>query len=101
MNATNDVPVGLFHPSPKTIIIKPENSSTLVYSIERCATDLKHPFAISAIFTHDQKNSSTELAFKYAVYKINKEKVILPKTNLVYDIQYVPKDDSFHASKKA
>ncbi|KAF7991156.1 hypothetical protein HCN44_002718 [Aphidius gifuensis] len=56
---------------------------------------------IGAIFTHDQKDSSTELAFKYAVYKINKEKVILPKTNLVYDIQYVPRDDSFHASKKA
>ncbi|XP_015110641.1 glutamate receptor ionotropic, kainate 2 [Diachasma alloeum] len=56
---------------------------------------------IGAIFTHDQKDSSTELAFKYAVYKINKDKVILPKTNLVYDIQYVPKDDSFHASKKA
>ncbi|XP_074105438.1 glutamate receptor ionotropic, kainate 2 isoform X2 [Cotesia typhae] len=56
---------------------------------------------IGAIFTHDQKDSSTELAFKYAVYKINKEKIILPKTNLIYDIQYVPKDDSFHASKKA
>ncbi|EFN77444.1 Glutamate receptor, ionotropic kainate 1, partial [Harpegnathos saltator] len=53
-----------------------------------------------AIFTHDQKDSSTELAFKYAVYKINKEKIILPKTTLEYDIQYVPKDDSFHASKK-
>ncbi|XP_032687022.1 glutamate receptor ionotropic, kainate 2-like isoform X6 [Odontomachus brunneus] len=56
---------------------------------------------IGAIFTHDQKDSSTELAFKYAVYKINKEKIILPKTTLEYDIQYVPKDDSFHASKKA
>lgn len=56
---------------------------------------------IGALFTHDQRNSSTELAFKYAVYKINKEKIILPKTTLVYDIQYVPKDDSFHASKKA
>lgn len=53
-----------------------------------------------AIFTHDQKDSSTELAFKYAVYKINKERLILPKTTLEYDIQYVPKDDSFHASKK-
>lgn len=53
-----------------------------------------------AIFTHDQRNSSTELAFKYAVYKINKEKIILPKTTLVYDIQYVPRNDSFHASKK-
>ncbi|XP_076288947.1 glutamate receptor ionotropic, kainate 2 isoform X10 [Lasioglossum baleicum] len=56
---------------------------------------------IGAIFTHDQKDSSTELAFKYAVYKINKERRILPKTTLEYDIQYVPKDDSFHASKKA
>ncbi|GJQ67701.1 hypothetical protein Trydic_g16524 [Trypoxylus dichotomus] len=56
---------------------------------------------IGAIFTEDQKNSTTELAFKYAVYKINKDKTLLPHTSLVYDIQYVPKDDSFHASKKA
>ncbi|GLV33810.1 uncharacterized protein CBL_11303 [Carabus blaptoides fortunei] len=56
---------------------------------------------IGAIFTEDQKNSSVELAFKYAVYRINKDKTLLPKTSLVYDIQYVPRDDSFHASKKA
>uniref|UniRef100_A0A1B6DJB2 Glutamate receptor ionotropic, kainate 2 n=1 Tax=Clastoptera arizonana TaxID=38151 RepID=A0A1B6DJB2_9HEMI len=56
---------------------------------------------IGAIFTQDQKESSTELAFKYAVYKINKDKHLLPKTTLIYDIQYVPRDDSFHASKKA
>ncbi|XP_034937013.1 glutamate receptor ionotropic, kainate 2-like isoform X2 [Chelonus insularis] len=64
------------------------------------ATALPPVVKIGAIFTHDQKDSSTELAFKYAVYKINKEKLILPKTNLIYDIQYVPRDDSFHASKK-
>ncbi|XP_044270328.1 glutamate receptor ionotropic, kainate 2-like isoform X2 [Tribolium madens] len=56
---------------------------------------------IGAIFTEDQRNSATELAFKYAVYKINKDKTLLPYTSLVYDIQYVPRDDSFHASKKA
>uniref|UniRef100_A0A1B6EA31 Glutamate receptor ionotropic, kainate 2 n=1 Tax=Clastoptera arizonana TaxID=38151 RepID=A0A1B6EA31_9HEMI len=56
---------------------------------------------IGAIFTQDQKDSSTELAFKYAVYKINKDKAILPNTTLVYDIQYVPRDDSFRTSKKA
>ncbi|XP_058801348.1 glutamate receptor ionotropic, kainate 2-like isoform X2 [Phymastichus coffea] len=56
---------------------------------------------IGAIFTLDQANSSTEVAFKYAVHKINKDRLILPDTTLVYDIQYVPKDDSFHASKKA
>ncbi|XP_075217620.1 glutamate receptor ionotropic, kainate 2-like isoform X3 [Lycorma delicatula] len=56
---------------------------------------------IGAIFTQEEKDSSTELAFKYAVYRINKDRTLLPKTTLVYDIQYVPKDDSFHASKKA
>ncbi|XP_049838253.1 glutamate receptor ionotropic, kainate 2-like isoform X3 [Schistocerca gregaria] len=56
---------------------------------------------IGAVFTQDQKDSSTELAFKYAVYRINKDKHLLPKTTLKYDIKYVPKDDSFHASKKA
>jgi hypothetical protein len=53
-----------------------------------------------AIFTEEQKDSRAELAFKYAVYRINKDKHILPRTTLVYDIQYVPRDDSFHASKK-
>ncbi|XP_072156449.1 glutamate receptor ionotropic, kainate 2 isoform X1 [Bemisia tabaci] len=56
---------------------------------------------IGAIFTQDQKDSSSELAFKYAVYKINKDKNLLPDTTLVYDVQHVPRDDSFHASKKA
>ncbi|XP_055931528.1 glutamate receptor ionotropic, kainate 2-like isoform X2 [Argiope bruennichi] len=56
---------------------------------------------IGVMFTEDQKESPTELAFKYAVYRINKDRNILPNTTLVYDIQYVPKDDSFHASKRA
>lgn len=34
------------------------------------------------------------------MYRINKDKTILPKTTLVYDIQYVPRDDSFRTSKK-
>lgn len=57
-------------------------------------------FISGAIFTEEQKNTSAEVAFKYAVYKINKDKNILPKSTLVYDIQYVPKDDSFRTSKK-
>ncbi|KAL7644527.1 UNVERIFIED_CONTAM: hypothetical protein RMT77_005359 [Armadillidium vulgare] len=56
---------------------------------------------IGAMFTEDQRESSIELAFKYAVYKINKDPSLLARTSLVYDIQYVPKDDSFHASKRA
>ncbi|KAG8225893.1 hypothetical protein J437_LFUL006125 [Ladona fulva] len=56
--------------------------------------------SVGAIFTEDQKGSPTELAFKYAVYRINKDKDLLPNTTLVYDIQYVPRDDSFRTSKK-
>lgn len=58
------------------------------------------PFVTGAIFTEDQKDTPAELAFKYAVYKLNKEKVLLPNTTVVYDIQYVPRDDSFRTSKK-
>ena len=53
-----------------------------------------------AIFNDDQKGNSVELAFKYAVYRINKDANLLPNTTLVYEIQYVPKKDSFHAGKK-
>ncbi|KAL1516627.1 hypothetical protein ABEB36_000512 [Hypothenemus hampei] len=56
---------------------------------------------IGAIFTETQKGGATEVAFRYAIYKINRDKTLLPHTSLVYDIQYVPIDDSFHASKKA
>lgn len=56
---------------------------------------------LGAIFSEEQKDTSIELAFKYAVYKINKDRSILPKTTLVYDIQYVPDStDSFRTSKK-
>ncbi|XP_042867558.1 glutamate receptor ionotropic, kainate 2-like [Penaeus japonicus] len=58
-------------------------------------------YQLGAIFTEDQRDSPTELAFKYAVYRINSDKVILPNTTLVFDIQYVPRDDSFHTAKKA
>ncbi|XP_065571242.1 glutamate receptor ionotropic, kainate 1-like [Artemia franciscana] len=56
---------------------------------------------IGAIFVEDQKDSAAELAFKYAVYRLNKERSILPNTTLVYDIQYVPKEDTFRTSKTA
>ena len=52
------------------------------------------------IFREDQKDSSVELAFKYAVFRLNRDRTLLPNTTLVHDIQYVPKDDSFRTSKR-
>ncbi|CRK95897.1 CLUMA_CG009343, isoform A [Clunio marinus] len=53
-----------------------------------------------AIFREDQKNSLHDLAFKFAIHKINRNQHILPRTTLIYDIQYVRVDDSFHANKQ-
>lgn len=55
---------------------------------------------ILIILSEDQKDSPTELAFKYAVYRINKGREVLPNHTLVYDIQYVPREDSFRTTKK-
>lgn len=55
---------------------------------------------IGALFREDQRDSIYDLAFKFAIHKINKDTRILPKSLLTYDIQYVDKDDSFHANKQ-
>ncbi|XP_061725506.1 glutamate receptor ionotropic, kainate 2 isoform X2 [Cydia pomonella] len=56
---------------------------------------------IGAILTDEARGGSTELAFKYAVYRINKERSVLPDSTLVYAIQYIPAGDSFRSYKKA
>ncbi|XP_017467959.1 PREDICTED: glutamate receptor ionotropic, kainate 1-like [Rhagoletis zephyria] len=58
------------------------------------------PYVDGAIFTEDQRDSSVEYSFKYAVYRINKDKMLLSNTQLIYDIEYVPRDDSFRTTKK-
>ncbi|XP_023327652.1 glutamate receptor ionotropic, kainate 1 [Eurytemora carolleeae] len=71
----------------------------LVY-VTTPSTVLPRVIRVGAIFTEDLKDSPTELAFKYAVYKINQDPYILTNRTLVYDIQYVPKDDSFRTTNK-
>lgn len=55
---------------------------------------------IGAIFSESQRQTATELAFKYAVHTINRDKGLLPETTLLYDIQYTNQLDSFRACKK-
>ncbi|XP_076356975.1 glutamate receptor ionotropic, kainate 2-like isoform X2 [Tachypleus tridentatus] len=76
-------------------------SSVLLLSTTQVVNISGVSFKIGALFLDSQKNSPIELAFKYAVYRINKDRTILPNTSLVYDIKYIPKQDSFRASKKA
>ena len=53
-----------------------------------------------AIMTEEQRGGATELVFKYAVARINNDSTLLAKSRLVYDIHYVDRDDTFHATKK-
>ena len=61
---------------------------------------LPRTLKIGAIFSESQRLSATELAFKYAIFNINRDKGLLPETSLHYDIQYTNELDSFHACKK-
>lgn len=45
-------------------------------------------------------DDSQELAFRYAVEKINRDKTILPRSKLTAQIERIPPNDSFHASKR-
>ncbi|XP_023036469.1 glutamate receptor ionotropic, kainate 3 isoform X1 [Drosophila willistoni] len=72
----------------------------VILSMVLIANALPPIIRVGAIFTENERESSLESAFKYAIYRINKEKEILPNTQLVYDIEYVPRDDSFRTTKK-
>merc|ERR1719334_1377733 len=60
---------------------------------------LPETLRLGAIF--DQSDNTQELAFKYAIRKINERKDLLPETQLEYVTERVTWDDSFHASKAA
>ena len=48
----------------------------------------------------DSEHSSTESAFRYAIYRVNEDKTLLSRTRLSYDIQHLPAVNSFLAAKK-
>ena len=52
------------------------------------------------LFGEGDEHRSVENAFRYAVYRINHDRQLLPDTKLGYDIQHLPTNDGFKASKK-
>ncbi|EDW79998.2 uncharacterized protein Dwil_GK12298 [Drosophila willistoni] len=46
------------------------------------------------------KESYSELVFRYAVHRLNRDKSLLPETTLIYDIEYVSQYDSFQTVQK-
>ena len=47
----------------------------------------------------EESNSMEEIAFKYAVDHINRNK-LLPKSRVMAQIERIPSHDSFYASKR-
>ena len=48
----------------------------------------------------DISESKQEVAFRYAVERINSNRKILPKSLVSAQIEKIPPQDSFHASKR-
>ncbi len=57
-----------------------------------------YPSHVGGVFEHEFRGQ--EMAFKYAVERVNSRRDLLPFTKLTYDIQQSPADDSFLAAKK-
>lgn len=59
-------------------------------------------FVLGGIFESIETGPSgaEELAFKFALNTINRNRTLLPNTTLTYDIQRINIHDSFEASRK-
>ncbi|XP_072103516.1 glutamate receptor ionotropic, kainate 3 isoform X3 [Mobula birostris] len=69
----------------------------------RYSHGMPHVIRIGGIFELVEGGSvgAEELAFKFAVNNINRNRTLLPNTTLTYDIQRINIYDSFEASRKA
>lgn len=55
---------------------------------------------VGGLFSDNEWDESVQNAFKYAVYRLNHDRTILPKTKVEAYIEKVSSNDSFRASKK-
>ncbi|KAF0023043.1 hypothetical protein F2P81_025024 [Scophthalmus maximus] len=71
-------------------------------SIQRRGSVITVTTAVGGIFETRESElvSSDELAFKFAVNNINRNKTLMPNTTLTYDIQRINLFDGFEASRR-
>ena len=55
-------------------------------------------FILGGLF--DMTDTIQEIAFRYAVDRVNSDREIMPRSRLAAQIERIPKQDSFYASKQ-
>lgn len=75
-------------------------SATSVTSAIVIPAPLPPVIRIGAVYGEYQRAGSMESAFKYAIYRINKDKTLFTDTQFIYDIEYIRRDDTFRSTKR-
>jgi ionotropic kainate glutamate receptor 2 len=60
---------------------------------------LSHFPALGGIFPEELKGTPVEVAFKYAVFSVNRERKLLGNSTLVYRTLYFKNTDTFSATR--
>ncbi|XP_059824099.1 glutamate receptor ionotropic, kainate 1 isoform X4 [Hypanus sabinus] len=87
--------------SQQVLRIGPEVPTTCSISLN--SVNIMYIFPVGGIFetTENEPISIEEMAFKFAITSINRNKTLMPNATLTYDIQRINLYDSFEASRRA
>ncbi|XP_032308070.1 glutamate receptor ionotropic, kainate 2 isoform X3 [Drosophila ananassae] len=69
----------------------------IFFSSIQCAPPV---IRVGAIFPKQLLKRSSELAFRYAIHRLNRDSSLLPETIIEYDVEYVNQLDSFETVQK-
>ncbi|XP_020809879.1 glutamate receptor ionotropic, kainate 1 isoform X2 [Drosophila serrata] len=74
--------------------------SLLLLRLFTCASSIPAVIRVGAIFPKQPIKYNSELAFRYAIHRLNNDKSLLPETIVDYDVEYVSQHNSFETARK-
>ncbi|XP_041632629.1 glutamate receptor ionotropic, kainate 2 isoform X1 [Drosophila kikkawai] len=76
------------------------SKSLLLFRLIYCASSIPPVIRVGAIFPKQPVKYNSELAFRYAIHRLNDDKSLLPETIVDYEVEYVSHLDSFETVRK-
>ena len=89
--------LGMEPSQPWLILTKCHVITNFMYSL---ALKSKFFLSVTGGLFDDVEHPSTESAFRYSIFRVNSDHTLLSDTRIAYDIQHLPSQNSFLASKK-